>query len=64
MKREEFEAAVKKPHDKIPSLGEDEIIVGVMKIVAMVKDDHTDVIPRAYFRSGVYLDNLRRLKGR
>lgn len=54
MKREEFEREVKSLHDRIPSIGEDEIIVGMMKIVAMIKDGHTNVVPRAYFQSGIY----------
>jgi Tetratricopeptide repeat len=58
MKREEFEAAVKTLHDKIPSMTEDEIIVGMMRIVAMVKDGHTLIIPREYFRAGVYPVNF------
>jgi tetratricopeptide (TPR) repeat protein len=33
---------------------EDEIVVGLMKIVAMVRDGHTNLVPRPYFRSGVY----------
>ena len=54
MKREEFEAAVKTLYDKVPTMTEDEIIVGMMKIVAMVKDGHTLIIPTGFFRSGVY----------
>lgn len=54
IKQADFEAAVKQLHDRVPQLNEDEIIVGVMKIVAMIKDGHTNVIPRAYFRSGIY----------
>ena len=54
MKQAEFEREVKTLHDRIPTLNEDEIIVGLMKIVAMIKDGHTNVIPRSYFRSGIY----------
>lgn len=54
IKREDYEAAVKKLHDSVPQMTEDEIIVGLMKIVAMVKDGHTNIIPRPFFRSGVY----------
>src|SRR5829696_4888503 len=46
MKREEFEAAVKTLHDRVPAINEDEIIVGMMKIVAMIKDGHTNIIAR------------------
>jgi tetratricopeptide (TPR) repeat protein len=52
--REDFAAAVKQFRDQIPSLSEDEIIVGLMKIVAMVKDGHTGVFPHSYFRTGVF----------
>ena len=54
MKREEFEAAVKTLHDRVPTITEDEIIVGLMKIVAMIKDGHTNLVPREHFRSGIY----------
>lgn len=54
MKREDYEAAVKKLHDSVPQLSEDEIIVGLMKIVAMIKDGHTNIIARPFFRSGIY----------
>jgi tetratricopeptide (TPR) repeat protein len=53
-KREDFEAAVRQFHDRIPALNEDEIIVGLMRIVAMAKDGHTGVFPHAFFRTGVY----------
>ena len=54
MKREEFEAAVKTLHDRVPAMTEDEIIIGLMKIVAMIKDGHTNLVPQTFFRSGVY----------
>src|SRR5687768_10269544 len=54
MKREEFEAAVKQFHDRVPAMGDDEIIVGIMKIIAMVGDGHTYIAPRPFFRSGFY----------
>ena len=54
LKRDEFETAVKTLHDRIPSLNEDEIIAGMMRIVAMIKDGHTNIIPRPYFRSGIF----------
>ncbi len=54
MKKEDFELAVKAFHDRIPSLSEDEIIVGLMKIIGMAKDGHTGVFPANFFRSGVY----------
>ena len=52
--KEEFDATVKAVYDSVPSVSEDEIIVGLMKIVAKVHDGHSNVIARAYFRSGVY----------
>jgi hypothetical protein len=54
MKREDFETAVRQFRDRMPSLNEDEIIVGLMKIVAMVHDGHTGIFPHSYFRSGIY----------
>ncbi|HEX8737895.1 MAG TPA: tetratricopeptide repeat protein [Pyrinomonadaceae bacterium] len=54
MKREDFEREVKTLHDRVPTLSEDEIVVGLMKIVAKIKDGHTNIIPRPYFRSGIY----------
>jgi hypothetical protein len=54
VKKEEFDATVKAVYDAVPSMTEDEIIVGMMKIVAKVRDGHTNMIARPYFRSGVY----------
>jgi tetratricopeptide (TPR) repeat protein len=54
IKQTDFETAVKKLYDQVPQMTEDEIVVGVMKIVAMVKDGHTNVIARPFFRSGIY----------
>jgi tetratricopeptide (TPR) repeat protein len=54
LKREDFEAAVKNLHDRVPQMNEDEIVVGLMRITAMIKDGHTNLIPRAYFRSGLF----------
>lgn len=54
IKQADFEAAVKQFYDRIPQMTEDEIIVGVMKTVALVRDGHTNVVPREYFRSGIY----------
>ncbi len=54
VKREDFEMAVKQLHDQIPSLNEDEISVGFMKIVAMVRDGHTSFFPRNFFTRGIY----------
>ena len=54
VKKEDFDATVKAIYDAVPSMTEDEIVVGLMKIVAKVRDGHTNVIARPYFRSGVY----------
>lgn len=54
VKREDYEAAVENLYDSVPQMSEDEIIVGLMRIVAMVKDGHTNIIPRPFFRSGLF----------
>lgn len=54
VKKEQFDEAVRQFHDQIPSLGEDEILTGFMKIVSMVRDGHTLFFPETYFRSGIY----------
>jgi hypothetical protein len=54
VKKEDFDATVKAVYDAVPSMTEDEIIVGLMKIVGKVRDGHTNLIARQYFRSGVY----------
>ena len=45
MTREQFEGAVKKLNERIPSLSRDQIIVELMRIVAMVSDGHTNIAP-------------------
>ena len=54
LKREDYDAAVKALHDGASRMTEDEIIVGMMKIVAMIKDGHTNLVPRTFFRSGIF----------
>lgn len=54
LKREDFEAAVKRLHDRIPAMSDDEILVGLMKIAAMPKDGHTSLIPLNFLRSGIF----------
>jgi tetratricopeptide (TPR) repeat protein len=54
MDRQQYETAVKNLYDGAPSMTEDEIIVGMMKIVAMIKDGHTTITPRGWFRSGIF----------
>jgi tetratricopeptide (TPR) repeat protein len=53
-KREDFDALVKSVYDGVPSMTEDEIITGILKIVAFVKDGHTNVYREDYVRSGLY----------
>ena len=52
MKREDFEAAVNRLYAAVPKMTDDEIIVGLMKLVTMVHDGHTNMIPRPFFQSG------------
>jgi hypothetical protein len=54
MKREDFEAAVDKLYNAVPSMTDDEVLVGIMKLVAMVHDGHTYTQPGPFFRSGIY----------
>lgn len=54
MKREDFEAAVNNLYDSVPNMTDDEIVVGLMKLVAMVHDGHTNMIPRTFIQSGIY----------
>jgi tetratricopeptide (TPR) repeat protein len=60
MKREEFEAAVNHLHKAVPTMTDDEIAVGLMKLVAMVRDGHTSLNPTPFLRSGVYPIRLYR----
>ncbi len=67
--REQFEGAVKRLHERIPSLSRHQIIVEMARIVAMVGDGHTNIAPtrdpkigfRAYpiklyfFKDGLYI---------
>lgn len=50
--RERFQAAVADLHARIPALQRNEIIVGMMRIAAMVGDGHTRVDPRKDPRFG------------
>jgi tetratricopeptide (TPR) repeat protein len=54
VRREDYEATIKAVYDAVPKVSEDEIIVGLMKIVAMIQDGHTNLIARPYFRTGIY----------
>lgn len=53
IKQADFDTAVNDLYERIPSLSENEIIVGFMRIVAMVRDGHTVFFPHGYFRSGL-----------
>jgi hypothetical protein len=69
MTREQFEGAVKRLDERIPSLARHQIIVEMARIVAMVGDGHTNIAPtrdpkigfRAYpvrlylFKDGLYV---------
>ncbi|MDQ4120349.1 MAG: S41 family peptidase [Acidobacteriota bacterium] len=45
MSREQFDAAIKRLHERIPQLARHQIIVEMAKIVAMVDDGHTNIYP-------------------
>lgn len=49
-----FDTAVGQLNDRIPVASEDEILVGLMRIVAMVKDGHTGMFPAERFQSGIF----------
>jgi tetratricopeptide (TPR) repeat protein len=56
VKREQFEAAVKSLDGRIPQLTRNQVIVELMRVVAMVKDGHTGIAgllwdPKIGFRS-------------
>jgi tetratricopeptide (TPR) repeat protein len=53
-KREDFEALVKSVYEGVPNMTEDEILTGILKIVAFVKDGHTNVYREDYVRSGLF----------
>ena len=45
MSPEQFDAAIKRLHERIPQLARHRIIVEMAKIVAMVDDGHTNIYP-------------------
>ena len=45
MTRDQFETAIKKLDERIPGLSRSQIIVEMMRIVAMVRDGHTNIAP-------------------
>ena len=54
LKKEDYDAAVKALYDAASRMTDDEIVVGMMKIVAMVKDGHTSLVAMPFFRSGIF----------
>lgn len=54
VKREEFEAAVEALYNSVPKMSDDEIVVGMMKIIAMVHDGHTYMEAAPYFHNGAF----------
>lgn len=52
--REQFDEAVKKLDERIPNLADHEIVVGIMRIVAMIGDGHTGFNPIRLFNTEVY----------
>jgi tetratricopeptide (TPR) repeat protein len=51
MSREQFESAVKRLDERIPTMADHEIIVELMRIVAMIGDGHTGVRVTQEFKS-------------
>ena len=51
MSREQFESAVKRLDERIPTMADHEIIVELMRIVAMIGDGHTGVRVNQSFKS-------------
>lgn len=51
MKREQFDAAVKQLDERIPSLADHQILIELMRIVAMIGDGHTHVRVTQQFKS-------------
>lgn len=49
--RSEFESEVKRIHDAIPSLSDNEIAVAMGRLVARIGDGHTSLTPRGAFSS-------------
>lgn len=54
MKREDFDAAIKALNDRAGTASGNEIMVGMMQIVAMVHDGHTNLIPHDVFGAKVF----------
>ena len=56
MTREQFESAVKRLDERIPTMADHEIIVELMRIVASIGDGHTGVRVTEQFKSAYPLD--------
>jgi hypothetical protein len=54
MTREQFESAVKRLNDRLPSLARHQVIVEMARIVAMVGDGHTNIAPTRDPRIGFH----------
>ncbi len=54
MTREQFQAAVKKLDNEIPTLKNEDILIGFMRIIAMVGDGHTSIQEQSFFNFGIY----------
>ena len=54
MSRENFDAAVKRLDERIPTLKRNQIIVEMMKIVAMVGDGHSNIYPTRDLKIGFH----------
>lgn len=51
MTREQFDAAIKRLDERIPTMADHEIVVELMRIVALIGDGHTGVRVTQYFKS-------------
>lgn len=53
-KKEAFDAAARRLIDAIPQLSQDEISVGLMRLIALVQDGHTGLMPPGIFQKPVF----------
>jgi tetratricopeptide (TPR) repeat protein len=60
VKREDFDAAVSRLYNAVPTMSDDEIVVGMMRLVAMIRDGHSSLNPLHYARTGIYPIRLYR----
>lgn len=59
-KKDVFDATTREFLDEIPKVSQDEIVVGLMRIVALVRDGHTGLFPRRFLTSGAFPVRLYR----